>query len=151
MPPPLLAIILTLSRLTEVRAHLTATALSDTPDLTAASLTRIVTVTIWVAVAALVVPIIIEVVLALVMVNRGNWARFVLPPVGLLALPAAVIAFEALSDETALTNHSNMIIGISVQAALVLIATVLMFVPSAARWFRTRPRKPPRRVPSARR
>ncbi|MET0865935.1 MAG: hypothetical protein ABWZ98_16510, partial [Nakamurella sp.] len=120
--PPLLAIILTLSRLTEVRAHLTATALAETPDLTAASLARIVTVTIWVAIAALAVPIVIEVALALVMVNRGNWARFVLPVVGLLALPAAVIAFDALSDETALTNHSNMIIGISVQAALVLTA-----------------------------
>jgi hypothetical protein len=144
--PPLLAIILTLTRLTEVRAHLSATALAETPDLTAASLVRIVTVTIWVAVAALAVPIVLQVALALVMVNRGNWARFALPLVGLLALPVAVVAFEALSDETALTNHSNMIIGISVQAALVLIAVVLMFVPSSRAWFRSRPRKAPRKI-----
>jgi hypothetical protein len=134
---PLLAIIYSVTRLDDVRAHIHATAVIEDPTATAESLDRVVNVTMWIALAALAVPAVVEIVLALLMVNRRNWARVLLLLVGLLGIPAAAIAFGALSDDAA-ASKNNLAIGIAVQALLVVVAIVLMFLPSANHWFRSR-------------
>lgn len=138
---PMIAITYAVSRLAGVRAHQRAIALIETPDSTVESLDRAVTVTIWIAVATLVLPILSEAVFAVLMVKRQNWARIALLVVGLVAVPASVIAVDALSDEPAVTNRTYVLIGIGLQALLVLIAAVLMFRPEANIWFRTKPRQ----------
>ena len=138
---PMIAITYALSRLTNVRAHQRAIALIETPAATAVSLDRAVTVTIWIAIASLALPIALEVVFAILMVKRQNWARVALLVVGLVAVPASLIAVDALSDDAAVTNRTYVLIGIAVQAVLVLVAAVLMYRPDANIWFRTRPRQ----------
>jgi hypothetical protein len=133
---PLVAIIYSVTRLDDVRAHLRATAMIEDPSATAESLDRVVNVTMWIALAALAVPVVVEIILAIVMANRRNWARVLLLLAGLLGIPAAAIAFGALSDDAA-ASKNNLAIGIAVQALLVVVAIVLMFVPSANHWFRT--------------
>jgi len=134
---PLLAIVYSLTRLDDVRTHLQGTALIETPDKTAESIDRVVTITVSIALVSLAVPIIFEIILAILMVNRRNWARMMLLLFGLIGIPAAAIAFGALSDDGA-ANKNNLTIGISVQALLVLFAIIVMFLPSANYWFRTR-------------
>jgi len=136
---PLAAIAYSITRLDDVRATLRATAVVESPDATAESLDEVVDVTIWIALAALAAPAVIVTILALLMVNRRNWARILLLLFGLISVPAAAIAFGALSDD-AVASKNNLAIGIAVQALLVLIASVLMFLPSANLWFRTRRR-----------
>ena len=138
---PAIAITYALSRLADVRAHQRALALTETPDVTAVSLERAVTVTISIAVASLVLPIVLEVVFAILMVKRQNWARGALLIVGLVAVPASLIAVDALSDDAAVTNRNYVLVGIAAQALLVLIAAVLMYRPDANVWFRTKPRQ----------
>jgi hypothetical protein len=138
---PIIAITYALSRLADVKAHQRAIALVETPDATAVSLDRAVTVTVWIAIASLALPIVLEVVFAILMVKRLNWARIALLVVGLLAVPASLIAVDALSDDAAVTNRTYVLIGIAVQALLVLVAVVLMYRPEASVWFRTRPRQ----------
>jgi hypothetical protein len=138
---PVIAITYALSRLADVRAHQRAIALIETPDATPVSLDRAVTVTIWIAIASLALPIVLEVVFAILMVKRLNWARTALLIVGLVAVPASLIAVDALSDDAALTNRNYVLIGIAVQALLVLVAAVLMYRPDANIWFRTRPQQ----------
>ena len=75
------------------------------------------------------------------MVKRLNWARIALLVVGLVAVPASLIAVDALSDDAAVTNRNYVLIGIAVQALLVLVAIVLMYRPEANVWFRTKPRR----------
>lgn len=137
---PMIAITYALSRLADVRAHQRAIALIETPDTTPVSLDRAVTVTIWIAIASLALPIALEVVFAILMVKRQNWARAALLVVGLLAVPASLIAVDALSDDAAVTNRSYVLIGIGLQALLVLAAVLLMYRPEANIWFRTKPR-----------
>lgn len=136
---PLAAIAYSVTRLDDVRANLRATAVMESPDATAASLDEVVDVTIWIALAALAAPAVIVIILALLMVNRRNWARILLLLVGLISVPSAAIAFGALSDD-AMASKNNLTIGIGLQALLVLIASVLMFLPSANLWYRTRRR-----------
>jgi len=72
---PVIAIVYAVSRLSDVRAHQRAIAVIETPNSTAASLDRAVDVTIWIALAALALPVLIEIVLAILMVKRRAWAR----------------------------------------------------------------------------
>ena len=137
---PLLAIIYSFTKLDDVRAHLRATAVAETPTATEASLDRVVDVTVLTAIAALAAPIVVVIALAIVMVKRQNWARIMLLLIGLAAVPAAALAFEALSEDAPADVH-NLTIGIAVQALVILAAVVLMFRPSANRWFRTRRRR----------
>jgi hypothetical protein len=98
-------------------------------------------VTIWIALASLVLPILLEAVFVVLMVKRNNWARIALLVVGLVAVAASVIAVDALSDDAAVTNRTYVLIGIGLQALLVAIAAVLMYRPEASIWFRTKPRE----------
>jgi hypothetical protein len=138
---PIIAITYAVSRLADVRAHQRAIALIETPNSTAESLDRSVTVTIWIALASLVLPILLEAVFVVLMVKRNNWARIALLVVGLVAVAASVIAVDALSDDAAVTNRTYVLIGIGLQALLVAIAAVLMYRPEASIWFRTKPRE----------
>lgn len=138
---PLAAIIYSVTRLDQVRAHIHATAVAEDPAATAESLGRVVDVTMWVALGALAVPVVVEIVLAVLMVNRRNWARVLLLLIGLIGIPAAAIAFGALSDDAA-ASRNNLAIGIAAQALLVVVAIVLMFLPSANHWFASRRRRP---------
>jgi hypothetical protein len=137
---PMIAITYAVSRLADVRAHQHAIALIETPDSTAESLDRAVNVAIWIAVASFVLPILLEAVFAVLMAKRQNWARIALLLVGLVAIAASVIAVDALSDDAAVTNRTYVLIGIGLQALLVLIAVGLMYRPEASVWFRTKPR-----------
>ncbi len=136
----MIAITYAVSRLTDVRAHQRAIALIETPNATAVSLERAVTVTVWIAIASLALPIVLEVVFAILMVKRQNWARIALLVVGVVAVPVSLIAVDALSDDAAVANRSYVLIGIALQALLVLVAIVLMYRPDANVWFRTKPR-----------
>ena len=66
---------------------------------------------IWIAIASLALPIVLEVVFAILMVKRLNWARIALLVVGLVAVPASLIAVDALSDDAAVTNRNYVLIG----------------------------------------
>lgn len=136
----MIAITYALSRLADVRAHQQAIAVIETPGSTAISLERAVTVTVWIAIASLALPILLEVIFAVLMVKRHNWARIALLVVGLVVVPASLIAVDALSDDAAVTNRAYVLIGIGVQALLVLIGALLMYRPEANIWFRTKSR-----------
>ncbi len=73
------------------------------------------------------------------MVNRRGWTRYLLIVIAVIQLPVAVLAFGALSDESAWMQH-YLEFGIGLLAAAVLAAIALMFVPSARRWFSARGR-----------
>jgi hypothetical protein len=75
------------------------------------------------------------------MAKRLNWARIALVVVGLVAVAASVVAVDALSDDAAFTNRTWVLVGIGLQALLVLFAAVLMYRPEANIWFRTKPRQ----------
>jgi len=137
---PLIAITYAASRMSDVQAHQRAIALTQTPNATAESLDRVVTVTVWLALAALAVPVLIEVVFAILMVKRTAWARIGLLIIGILALPGSLIAVDALSDDAAVANRVYVLIGIGVQALLALVGALLMYRPAANLWFNTRPR-----------
>jgi len=138
---PMIAVTYAVSRLADVQVHQRAIALTETPRATAESVDRAVTVTIWIAVASLVLFILLEAVFAVLMAKRQNWARIALLVIGLAAVPASVIAVDALSDDAAVANRTYVLIGIGLQALLVLIAAVLMYRPEASVWFRTKPRE----------
>ena len=136
---PVLGLVAALTRFTEIGEHLREAARTADPGATAEAISRAAGVTVLAALLALAVPVIVQIVLALLMVNRRGWARILLAIVGLLGLPVAVIAFGALSDESPQTQR-NLEIGISLQAVLIVLATVLMFLPAANRWFSGRRR-----------
>ena len=56
-------------------------------------------------------------------------------------MAVSLIAVDALSDEAAASNRVYVLIGIAVQALLVLVAALLMYRPEASVWFRTKPRQ----------
>lgn len=145
---PIIAITYAVSRMSDVRAHQRAIALAETPDSTAVSLDRVVSVTVWLALAALALPVIIELVLAILMVKRAAWARIGLLIVGIVAVPAALVAIDALSDDAAVTNRNYVLVGIGLQALLAVIGAVLMFRPTSNAWFNSRPRRKALAVPS---
>lgn len=136
---PLLAIIYSLVLITEIRAHLLATATEKDPTASVETLEKVVTITVWIALGVLIATVVLQIVLAVVMINRRGWARYPLLLVGLVGVPAAGVAFGALSDDAA-ASRGNLSIGISVQAIMVLAGAILMFLPTANYWFRTRGR-----------
>ena len=113
--------------------------MTEIPNTTAESLERAVSVTVWVAVGSLALVILLLAVFAVLMVKRQNWARIALMVVGVMSVPASVIAVDALSDDAAVTNRTYVLIGIGLQALLILIAAVLMYRPVANIWFSTKP------------
>lgn len=144
---PLIAVTYALSRMSDVRAHQRAIALAETPDSTATSLDRVVNVTVWIALAAMILPVIIEVVFAILMVKRVAWARIGLLAIGVLAVPASLIAVDALSDDQAVTNRTWVVVGVGIQALLALIGAILMYRREANVWFNTRPKPTPVTTP----
>lgn len=140
---PLIAIVYAVTRLDAVREHLRVAAVTQTPDATADSLDRVVSVTVLIALVALAVPAILTIILALLMVNQRNWARILLLLVGIAGIPAVGLASGALSDRGT-DWQNNLAIGVLAQTILVLLAAVLMFLPSANRWFRDRMHGPVR-------
>ena len=144
---PLIAVTYAVSRMSDVRAHQRAIALAETPDSTATSLDRVVNVTVWIALAAMILPVIIEVVLAILMAKRLAWARIGLLIIGVLAVPASLIAVDALSDDQAVTNRTWVLVGVGIQALLALIGALLMYRREANVWFSTRPQPTPVTTP----
>lgn len=136
---PVLGLVYSLTRFTEVSEHLKEAARVADPAASADAIDKVANVTALIAMLALAVPVILQIVFALLMVNGRSWARFMLIFVGVLELPAAAIAFGALSDEGEQTQN-NLEIGIGIQAVLVLLAIVLMFLPGANLWYRERRR-----------
>lgn len=136
---PLLAVVYSVVLMEEVRAHLLVAATEKDPTATAESLDKVVNVTVWIALGALIATVVLVVLLAVVMINRKGWARFPLLLIGLLGIPAAGLAFGALSDDAA-ASRNNLTVGITAQAILVLIGAILMFLPAANFWFRARTR-----------
>jgi hypothetical protein len=144
---PLIAVTYAVSRMNDVRAHQRAIALAETPDSTATSLDRVVNVTVWIALAVMILPVIIEVVLAILMARRVAWARIGLMIIGVLAVPASLIAVDALSDDQAVTNRTWVVVGVGIQALLALIGALLMYRREANVWFSTRPKPTPVSTP----
>ena len=132
---PLLGLVYAITRFSDISEHLKTVARSAEPTASAETINRIASVTALIALLTLAVPVIVEIVLALLMVNGRGWARYLLIIIGFVGVPAAAIAFGALSDEGAQTKN-NLEIGIGIQAVLIVTAIVLMFLPSANRWFR---------------
>ena len=126
-----------------VRDHQRAVALADGTNYTATSLERAVDVTVWIALAAMILPVIVEVVFAVLLVKRLAWARIGLMVTGALAVAASLIAVDALSDDQAVTNRTWVLVGVGIQALLALIGAVLMYRREANVWFTTRPKATP--------
>lgn len=143
---PLAAVTYAVVRMSDVRDHQRTIALADDANYTATSLERAVDVTVWVALATLILPVIIEVVFAFLMVKRLAWARIGLMVTGVLAVAGSVIAVDALSDDQAVANRNWVLVGIGVQALLAVIGALLMYRRRANLWFATKPRPAPKVV-----
>jgi uncharacterized membrane protein YcjF (UPF0283 family) len=126
-----------ITRRDELLLEIEQAAQADQPTITAESLDRVVNVSLYAALGGVLLIMVIEVILALVMRRRHNWARVLLALVGLLSLPAFFVAQELLATDAPL--QSNYVqLGFAVQSLLVLLAVVTMFAPSANAWLRLR-------------
>ncbi len=134
---PVLGLVYALTRFSDISEHLKAAARAADPTASVETISRISSVTALTGLLALAVPVILQIMLALLMINRHGWPRYFLIIVGLVGVPAAAVAFGALSDESTQTQN-NAEIGVAVQTVLVLLAIVLMFLPTANSWFRTK-------------
>jgi hypothetical protein len=108
---------------------------ADDPAITAESLDRVVSVTLYAALGGVLLIVVVEAILAGLMRRRHNWARVLLTLVGLLSLPGFYVAQDLLSTDAPL--HRNYVqLGLALQGLLTLAAIVVMFAPSANAWFR---------------
>ncbi len=136
---PVLGLVSALTRFTDIREHLREAARTADAGASAEAISRAASLTAAAALLGLAVPVIAQIILALLMVNGRGWARYLLIIVALIQLPIAVLAFGALSDQSGqMQNYLEVAIGLL--AFVVLVAIVLMFLPGSRRWFAGRRR-----------
>jgi hypothetical protein len=127
-------------RLDERQAAFEADVLAREPDISTSNLDGVVTILTAASIGGLALPAILQVVLAIAMSRGRNGARIALGVVGILSLPAVLIAGGTLAGPgSMLTNYVEL--GTIVMLAVMVAALVAMFLPSANGWFREQRRR----------
>ena len=124
------------TKLEEFRPGLREAILAQDPTITTESLDRVVAVSQFVAIGAIVLFALLELVFASLMRRGRHWARILLATVGLISLPTFVIVRGLLAlDRALLTDY--VLLGLGLYVLLMLAAVVTMFLPPANEWFRS--------------
>jgi hypothetical protein len=134
----LLAIGYSVSRFDQLHTLLADKVRAQRPEIGTELLNRVVDMTLAIGLGGATGIIVVQLLLAVLMRTRRNWARVLLATVAVLGL--LTMAFSLVTiDERAQW-------ALPLQALLVVASTVLMFLPAANAWFR---RRSPSAVPHA--
>jgi hypothetical protein len=121
------------------QAEIEADVLVRQPDISASTLDGVVLILTAAAIGGIAIPAVVQVILAMAMGRGRNGARIALAILGVLFLPAVLIAGGTLAGPgSILTNYAQL--GTIAMMGLMFVALVAMFLPSANAWFRGRRR-----------
>ncbi|MGH3797474.1 MAG: hypothetical protein ACRDSP_21605 [Pseudonocardiaceae bacterium] len=126
----LLAIAYSVSKVDTIRGLLENDVRAQRPGISIELLNRVVDTTLYVGLAATTAVILMQLLLAVLMRTRRNWARITLVLMGAFGLVVTVFSLVTVDEKARAA--------LPLQALLMVIATVLMFLPSAGAWFRHR-------------
>ena len=124
-------------RLDDRRAELRADVLSRDPTISASNLDGVVTIFSAAAIGGLAIPAMAQVILALAMSRRHNGARITLAILGILFLPAVLVAGATLAGPGSVTSNYVQL-GTVAMVVFMIGGLVTMFLPSSNSWFRDR-------------
>ena len=119
------------------QAEIEADVLARQPDISASNMDGVVIILTAAAMGGIAIPAIVQVILAIAMGRGRNGARIALAILGILFLPAVLVAGGTLAGPgSVLTNYAQL--GTIAMLGLMVVAVVTMFLPSANAWFRER-------------
>lgn len=126
----LLAIAYSLSRFDELHQRLADTVRAQEPGIGGELLNRAVDITLYVGLGGPAAVILLQLLLAVLMRARRNWARVLLAVLAVVGIAGAVFSLVTVAEQAR--------VAVPLQALLIVVATVLMFLPAANTWFRQR-------------
>jgi len=129
----LVAMALSFRRLPELRAGLEEIARQRQPDVEADVVGDAVGILLYGALGATICLVSLQVLLAVAMGTRRNWARVLLTVIAVLSLPVLILTRDIVRGQAGWA--------LALEALLMLAALVAMFLPAANSWFR-RQRQP---------
>jgi hypothetical protein len=110
------------------------------PTATQATLDKVAAASVLLVIGAGAVLGVLALALAAAMWAGHNWARVVLAALALIALAYAVFVSAAVTDATLGNLTGAVNVGLLAYSAVVLVASVCMYLPGTGPWFR-RPRR----------
>lgn len=126
----LLAIAYSLSRFDELHQRLADTVRAQEPGIGGELLNRAVDITLYIGLGGPTAVILLQLLLAVLMRARRNWARVLLAVLAVVGIAGAVFSLVTVAEQAR--------VAVLVQALLIVVATVLMSLPAASTWFRQR-------------
>lgn len=119
-----------LSRFDALQQSLVDTVRAEQPGLDGETLSRAADMTLYIGLGGITALVLVQLLLAVLMRARRHWARVALALSAVLALAGALLALVAVAERARAA--------LPLQALLILVAAVLMFLPGANAWFRRR-------------
>ncbi|HEY2766358.1 MAG TPA: hypothetical protein VGJ13_20455 [Pseudonocardiaceae bacterium] len=116
------------SKFDQLRGLLEGQVRARRPEIGIELLDRAVDTTLYVGLAGTTTVILVQLLLAVLMRSRRNWARIILALMGALGIAGMTFSLVTVDQQVQ--------IALPLQAALIVIAIVLMFAPGAGTWFR---------------
>ncbi len=116
------------------REQLRLWATSTDAALTTTRVDTIVTLVIVAALVGIALPMVLQLVFALVLRSGRSWARVVLTVLSLITIPALIVAAPTLAVDGSASNY--VVLGSALALLLVVMALIFMFLPSSSRWLR---------------
>ncbi|HEX2297035.1 MAG TPA: hypothetical protein VHH34_00710, partial [Pseudonocardiaceae bacterium] len=112
----------------ELHQRLADDVLAQRPTIKGDLLNRAVDLTLYIGWGGITALVLMQLPFAVLMRARRNWARVLLAVLAVVGMVWAVFSLVTLAEEARL--------GLALQALLIVVATVLMFLPRANAWFR---------------